>query len=29
MDHDRVVGIFTMIDALRAFADLLETWRRA
>ena len=24
-DHDKVVGVFTTIDALRAFADLLET----
>lgn len=25
VDHDKVVGVFTTIDALRAFADLLET----
>jgi acetoin utilization protein AcuB len=24
-DHQKVVGVFTTIDALRAFADLLET----
>ena len=25
MDHDKVVGMFTTVDAMRAFAELLET----
>ncbi len=25
LDHHKVVGVFTTIDALRAFAELLET----